>query len=188
MRGLIIIFSLLYLSGGALVAEDSLTTLDFFQFPTIQNPAISYDGAHVAYGFYADNNSYIVIKDLETGKISSSILVEKNSKKRLSYLAWATSDRLIYQMVRGSIWAVNADGSKLKKLWRFKDAPGILQVPRVSYLLRDEKDHIIISESEIGIDFQTRRLNQGLKYHRTNIHRAEIPPDEYSYGKKQNRL
>ncbi len=162
MRGLIIILTILFLSVGAVVAEDSLTTLDFFQFPTIQNPAISYDGAHVAYGYYDGNNSYIIIKDLETGKISSSILVEKNSKKILSYLAWATPDRLIYQMVRGSIWAVNSDGSKLKKLWRFKDTQFSFQVPRVSYLLRDEKDHIIIGESNSNIG--------RYQYHRTNIH------------------
>jgi len=149
MRALIIILSLLYLSSGAVVAEDSLTTLDFFQFPTIQNPALSPDGKRLAYGYYADNNNYINILDLETGDFISVILIQGEIKNRLRYLAWATPDRLIYKMERGSLWAVNTDGSKFKRLGRSMSGA------QVRHLLRDDQDHIII------------RVNG---YHLINIH------------------
>ncbi len=126
-------------------ASKELKAEDFFKHPEFSNAALSPDGSRLAYCQVLGETVRIVIQNFKTEKISI-IEIGENEKNRISYLQWATPDRLIYQMERGSIFAANANGSKIKKLAAFKLNVSVysVSIPEVYSLLPQDEDHIII--------------------------------------------
>jgi dipeptidyl aminopeptidase/acylaminoacyl peptidase len=99
--------------------------LIFRPFETDQ-VTLSPDGRHLAYTERSGENLDLVIRDLDANKlvrvpVGEARALELSGAKektpaRLTFLQWATTERLVFNLNDRNIWSIKADGSGAKRL------------------------------------------------------------------------
>src|SRR2546421_349778 len=123
MRNPLILIVLLTFFWGGLRADE---IEDIFKPFDTDQASLSPDGKHLAYSLRSQNIVYVMIRDLETGAVMRCAMVEDDvdafaEKKekipsRITFLRWATADRLIISVDDSVIWGVDPDGKNAKEL------------------------------------------------------------------------
>ncbi len=119
------------------------TVEDYFAKPKASTFRFSPDGKYLSYREKDENGKrHIYVKEIATGDIQRAI---EEKEELVRGYGWVNNNRLVYAMDTGGdenyhIYAVNLDGSDLKDLTPFDGVQA-----NILELLKDDKDHIIIS-------------------------------------------
>lgn len=116
---------------------------DYFAKPAASAFQLSPDGKYMSYMEKdADNKNHVYVKNVATGEVIRAI---EEKEELIRTYGWINNERLYYLMDQGGnenyhIYAANIDGSNAKDLTPFEEVTA-----SIVNLLKDQKDHIIIS-------------------------------------------
>lgn len=150
---------------GQLLAA-KIPTENFLRPPEFTYPQLSPDGTRVAFIAHQGWSGAIGVMDTAAKK---SVLIEAAKKESVSWVRWASKDRLVFELEvqtdtatssgiynLGGLYAVGADGSNPKELIpsvtrqvnrdrnRGKGLNGV-QIPVFLHALPDDPDHVLVS-------------------------------------------
>lgn len=87
---------------------------------------LSPDGRHVAYTERTGEELFLVLRDLEkntrtrvpvaAAKAEELSGAREKTPASLTFLRWATADRLVFNLNRQNVWSIRADGSNARRL------------------------------------------------------------------------
>ena len=153
------------------------TVEDYFKKPDASYFQLSPNGAYLSYIKRNENgNGELTIKNVESDK--ESVLVVEEDDIIKGYF-WASNNRLLYLQDQGGnenfhVFGVNVDGKNNKELTPFENTKvNILEV------LRDDKDHIIITMNKDNI--------QQEEPYRLNINSGELTK-LYTVGENEDPI
>ncbi len=183
----------------------------FLRPPEFTDPQVSPDGKRVAFIAHQGWLGAIGVMDVATRK---SVLIEAAKKESVSWIQWASNDRLVFRLAvqtdtgtsagfysLGGLYAVGADGSNPKELvpsvtrQAYRDrnrGKGIngLQIPVFLHALPKDPDHVLVSfyrlvpELEGGASYRLKRGDFTGVYE-LNIHTGARTQVEPSFGHVQ---
>ncbi len=146
--------ALIFLCAGA---AHSATLEDLMRHSEFEELSISPDGRYLAATVPEDEQTGVVIldiSDVNNPEITGQFRLSRNESA--TGLIWATSERLVFTstlqagilaqpFMSGNIYAINADGSRMRQIFGRTDMT-TFRIANIIHRLPDDPDHILISK------------------------------------------